>query len=145
MEDSDRLKKRIEENKVTLNEASRLQEKDESDQRKKERAAARKERIAKMSEAEKKPFQSYILRLDNVDKPDLVKKEDVSDEDNTGMKMAKNDDDDTDNPVLKDVDFPGGLDPAKLETVHILQDLTDLLAKEPRTAESQSNEATASQ
>lgn len=73
----------------------------------------------------------YHLTLDNVSKPDLVLESDFTREQSTGMRMAARTDDDGSNGGSK---FPYGVEPVKLETIHIMRDLIDLGGSQPTTA-----------
>jgi carboxyl-terminal processing protease len=76
-----------------------------------------------------------------VDKPDLVLESTFTKEDSTGMRTAKKEDDDEDN-VTDGSKFPYGIEPVKLETIHILRDLIQLEHK-PTTADKGAKSAAA--
>jgi carboxyl-terminal processing protease len=122
-EDMVRLKAKIDENTLSLNLQERIKERDENEARLDERKAARKDRIAAIEKSGEKPYQSYVLRLDNLDAPELTKTQDVSEEDNTGMKLAKGEDED------EKVVFPYDLEPQKRETLNIIQDMIEAASK----------------
>jgi len=126
MEDIERSKKRIAENKISLNEKARRTELDEDKARKEKRDQER----SKLKVPADKVFS---VTLDNVEKPELEPKEDKEKEKDKKANEAKaspdakpadkpkavdpDDDDDSD-------DAPK-IDPIRAETVHILRDLVD--------------------
>ena len=128
--DRDRLKKRIDENSTSLNLANRLNERNKNKERREARKKERQERNRAL-EAEGKAdlYQIYKLTQDIVDLPGLVSASEFSEEDSTGMRMGKNEEDEED----EDTGFPYGMEPQKLEALNILQDLIDLSAHD-RTA-----------
>ena len=135
VEDHDRLRKRIDDNTVSLNLESRLKEREESKARRDARDEARRARNREIEKAGGDDlYQIYKLTLDNVDLPELVAAEDFSDEDSTGMRMGKSKEEEED-----DAGFPYDMEPQKLEALNILQDLIDLTATE-RTAKAGKNE-----
>jgi carboxyl-terminal processing protease len=77
-----------------------------------------------------KGFQIYHLTLDNEDKPELVPHSAFTKEMNSGMRTAAAKDGDAAGDGSK---FPYGIEPMKLETIHILRDLVELDNK-PTTA-----------
>ena len=128
MEDMERLRRRLDENKISLNEDVRRSELNEDKLRKETRT---KDRLARQ---EKDAAQVYRVTLDTVDKPDLqlimypgkiaaadkkVSPEAAGDADSEGL------------------DGDGGkepaLDPLRDESLHILADLVDL-SQGPKTA-----------
>jgi carboxyl-terminal processing protease len=127
-EDLDRLKKRLADNKISLNEKVRRAELDEDKGRKEKRTAARS--------ALKQPDQKvFSVTLDNVKQPELqlVKNEEKNpDQTPTGDDGAP----DATDPEM-DPEEDGGktprVDPVRNETLNILGDLVEL-AQTPRTA-----------
>jgi len=117
-----RIKEKLAENKISLNEKARRSE-DESD---KKRIADRDAIRAKVKQPDEKVYE---ITLDNVDKPDLqpVKNEPKA--------AADPDQDNPDDPA--DDDTISGkkpaVDPQKSETLNILNDLIDL-SKPAKTA-----------
>ena len=128
MDDMERLRRRLDENKISLNEDVRRSELNEDKLRKETRT---KDRLARQ---EKDAAQVYRVTLDTVDKPDLqlimypgkiaaadkkVSPEAAGDADSEGL------------------DGDGGkepaLDPLRDESLHILADLVDL-SQGPKTA-----------
>lgn len=137
MEDTKRLKERIDKNTVSLNEKEREAELTENKTRSETRKADRKTRVKELADKAVPSFQEYRITMDNVDKPGLVKESDFTKEQTTGMRMAANDDDDDNGPT--DAQFPYGIEPVKLETLHILRDLIDLTSHQPQTANTAEN------
>ena len=132
IEDSKRLKERIDDNTLSLNLATREKERLEAEARRdaviEDRAKRTKEIAERIGD---KGFQVFHLNLDNVDNEKLVLESDFTREQNTGMRTAKNEDDEN----LSDSEkFPYGIEPVKLEAVHILSDLIDL-ERRPTTAD----------
>jgi carboxyl-terminal processing protease len=153
MDDIERQKKRIAENRVSLNEKSRRAELDED--------KARKEKREKDRASHKAPDEKvYTITLDNVSKPQLELKDDKEKEKDKkaneakpsteakpeakpetkpdAPKGAKSEDDDDD-----DVDEGAKVDPIRNETASILRDLIDFTrngvpttaAAQPKTTE----------
>jgi carboxyl-terminal processing protease len=138
MEDMDRLRHRLDENRITLNEDTRKKELQDDKTRKELRS---KERLARHEEEPR----IYRLTLDSVDKPNLqlvmfpgklaqakaksatVAPEAASDADSDGdsdLDGAANPADDTKTPAI---------DPERDESLNILADLVDL-SRGPKTA-----------
>lgn len=132
IEDTKRLKERIDKNSISLNEKERQTELNENKARNETRKTDRKARVAQLAEKSKDNFQLFRLTLDNVDKPALVKESDFTKEDSTGMRMAASDDDD--DGATSDAQYPYGIEPVKLETLHILRDLIEIGGHQPQTA-----------
>lgn len=133
IDESKRLKERIDRNSVSLNEKAREQERLDNEQRRKKQEDERTERTKKVADTLKNGgLKIYHLTLDNVAKPELVLESDITREQSTGMRMAarSNDDDGTNGGSR----FPYGVEPVKLETIHILRDLIDLGGSQPTTA-----------
>ncbi len=133
MDESKRLKERIDRNTLSLNLAEREKETAETKQRREKQDAEReiraKEVAAKLKDG---GFKTYHLTLDNVAKAELVPESAFSREQSTGMRMAKKADDEDAEPAGSK--FPYGLEPMKLETVNILRDFLELTTKQPTTA-----------
>jgi carboxyl-terminal processing protease len=134
MEDMERLRRKIDENRITLNEDTRKKELDEDKIRKETRT---KERLAHHDEEP----SVYRLTLDTVDKPNLqlimfpgklaeAKSKGVTPKvapeaaDDGDSEAAPGNDDGTKDPAL---------DPERDESLNILNDLVDL-SKGPKTA-----------
>jgi carboxyl-terminal processing protease len=132
LEDTTRLKERIDRNTISLNEKERQTELDENRARVEARKVERKARVDDLAKAAKAGFDQYRLTLDNVDKPELVKESAFTKEQATGMRVAESEDDEDGVADLKQ--FPYGMDPAKLETLHVLRDLIQLSSRPAQTA-----------
>jgi carboxyl-terminal processing protease len=136
MEDIDRLRHKLDDNRISLNEDVRKKELQEDKARKEMRS---KERLARNDEEPR----VYRVTLDNVDKPNLqlimfpgklaqAKAKGVS------PKVAPEAASDADPDGLGDDDDPTGgkepaIDPERDESLNILADLVDL-SKGPKTA-----------
>lgn len=136
VDESARLKERIDRNTSSLSLAQREKETAESKARRDKQEAERAERVKALNAKLKDDgFKTYHLTLDNVDATDLVPESDFTREQSTGMKMAaKADGEDTASELAK---FPYGLEPTKLETVNIMRDFLDLTTKRPTTAKAE--------
>jgi carboxyl-terminal processing protease len=88
--------------------------------------------VEELAKTAKAGFDQYRLTLDNVDKPDLLKESAFTKEQATGMRVAESEDDEDGVGDLKQ--FPYGMDPAKLETLHVLRDLIQLSGRPAQTA-----------
>jgi carboxyl-terminal processing protease len=146
MEDIDRLRHKIDENRISLNEDARKKELQEDKARKEVRS---KERLARNEEEPR----IYRVTLDTVDKPNLqlimypgklaeakkngvtpkVDSEAASDADTDFIGGGPDGDDDTKTPAI---------DPERDETLNILTDLVDL-SRGPKTASANSVDKTA--
>lgn len=131
-EDAKRLRDQIERNTVSLNQKSRSEEIAGNKERRKERIAERKARVASLGEAQDDQYKVYRLTLDTVDEPALKAESEFTDEQTTGMRLAKDEDD----VELADdkAKFPYDLEPVKLESLRVLSDLISL-APATRTAQ----------
>ena len=134
IDDTKRLKDRIDKNAISLNEKQRVQELDENKARQEVRKDERKERVKDLGDKNKDSFQTYHLTLDNVDQSKLVKSADFSKESSSGMRLAKNAVTDDDEPVAENSQFPFSIEPVKLETINIIRDWIDLSSHQPQTA-----------
>ena len=133
VDDSKRLKERIDDNTLSLNLATREKERIDAEERRDSVIEDRAKRTKEIAERIKdNGFQVFHLNLDNVDKEGLVPESEFTKEQNTGMRTAKKDDDEEEN--LSDAKFPYGIEPVKLEAVHILRDLIELEHR-PTTAD----------
>lgn len=120
-EDLDRILKRIEENKSSLNKEKRQTEIDMADRRTKTRNKERIERFKKLQQEDIKNFSVYRLELDDLKKDDLVKL-DLTDIQDTHMRRAKSDLDD----LNQTPEWPSQIDVTEREALNILMDLVDL-------------------
>jgi len=133
MEDMDRLRKRLDENRISLNEDTRKAELNEDKIRKETRA---KERLARHDEQ----MEMIRLTLDNVDKPNLqpilFPGNLAANKKNGSNKVAPEaaDDSDSDSALGNDDGTKEpAIDPERDETLNILKDLVDL-NRAPTTA-----------
>src|SRR5213083_1737832 len=145
MEDMDRLRKRLDENRISLNEDTRKAELNEDKIRKETRA---KERLARQDEQ----MQMIRLTLDTVDKPNLqlimypgklaeAKKSGASPQ--VAPEAAPDADSDLiATPVGGDDTKETAVDPERDETLSILADLVDL-SRGPKTASANVDKAPA--
>lgn len=133
LDDAARLRDQIERNTLSLNLQSRTSEIAANKERRKSRIAERKQRVAALGDAQANEYKIYRLTLDTVNEPALKLESDFTDEQTTGMRLAK----DEDEVELADdkVKFPYNLEPVKLEGLRILADLIGLTGS-PRTAQS---------
>lgn len=123
-----RTRAMIKMNTLSLNEKKRHVEDDANEARTKAYKEDRKKRVA---EANKNgdPCRVCPVTLDNLEEPRLKLDSEIKKDDKKSLQATLDEDDD----VLADADetFPHGFDPAKLETLLILQDLVELSAKTP--------------
>ena len=130
-EDLRRIKQRVADNKISLNEQVRKTELEEDKARKDKRTAER----AKITTPEQK---DYLITLENVNKPELqLAKADPKAAD-AETKVDSGTDSDTDDADTDDAESVIGpkkpaIDPVRNETLNILSDLVDL-SKSPKTA-----------
>lgn len=121
VEDTNRNRKEQEENLVSLNAATRKELSDTTRERSKKRRVESRERYAKIESAEQEKFAVYEVTLDNVDDEKLSLREDISEEERSGLRVAK-DDKKNDAENGGPPKFPHGFDPTKRETLDILVD-----------------------
>ncbi len=137
MEDMERLRKRLDENRISLNEEVRKTELNEDKIRKETRA---KERLARHDEQ----MQMIRLTLDNVDKPNLqpitFPGNLASKKNATKVAPEAADDEDSDTPTNDDGTKDPAIDPERDEALNILKDLVDL-NRAPTTASTTSTPA----
>lgn len=123
VDESKRLKDKIDRNIVTLNLQDREKERLDTEVRRDNQSDEREKRTKETAERIKAAgFMTYHLTLDNVDKSDLVPDSAFTKEMNSGMRTAAKDDE---NPS-DGSKFPYGIEPVKMETIHILRDLIEL-------------------
>ncbi|MBE2283190.1 MAG: carboxy terminal-processing peptidase [Prosthecobacter sp.] len=131
VDESKRLKDKIDRNTVTLNLEEREKERIDTEARRDKQTDEREKRAKEVADRIKdNGFKIYHLTLDNVDKPELVPHSAFTKEMNSGMRTAAAKDDEGGGDSNK---FPYGVEPVKLETIHILRDLIELDNK-PTTA-----------
>jgi carboxyl-terminal processing protease len=133
IDESKRLKERIDRNTLSLNLDEREKDSQEAKARREKQETEREARVKEIAAKTKDGgFKTYHLTLDNVDKADLVPESAFSREQSTGMRMAKKSDDEDAEP--EGSQFPYGVEPVKLETINILRDFLELTTKTPATA-----------
>jgi hypothetical protein len=121
IEDVMETKKRVEENKVSLNKAVREKELAEAETRRIGQNKERRERFAKMAETDRKSMRFYKLTLDDVAAGAEVHEYDPAKEQGDYMKRAK----DETEELADAPDWPSGLDPVKREAMMVLRDLIE--------------------
>jgi carboxyl-terminal processing protease len=135
MEDMERMRKKLDDNRISLNEDVRKHEVDEQKARKEARS---KERLARKEEEP----SIYRLTLETLDNPKLeliMYPGKIAEVKNNGSKVAPEaapdaDDDDPDSDLSDGDDAkPAAIDPERDETLNILTDLVQLTAA-PKTA-----------
>ncbi|HEX2750076.1 MAG TPA: carboxy terminal-processing peptidase, partial [Verrucomicrobiales bacterium] len=123
-----RTRELMKKNTLSLNEKTRLSEDAANEERNRAYKEDRKKRVA---EANKNgdPYRVFPVTLDNVDDAKLKLDSETKKEEKKSLQSMLEEDDDT----VADTDdtFPHGFDPAKLETIHILQDMVKLSTKVP--------------
>jgi len=122
IEDVIKTKKRIENNRLSLNKVDRKKELAKSDAEQKQRNAERIKRFAKISMKDAKEKQFYKLTLDDLDDETVLKPYDPENDASSYMRRAKNDTEDLDETP----EWPSGLDPVKRESLNVLGDLVEL-------------------
>ena len=119
LEDIAKEEKRIADNVISLNIEKRKAETVESEEKSEARKEERIARFARIREDEKDLFTIYKLTQDNVLEEGLTLREDISDEELSGFKGEKKEED----PEADALMYPHRFDPYERETVRILQDL----------------------
>jgi len=133
VDESERIKERIDSNSVSLNIGKRRQERDDTEKRRELQEAQRKDRVAEAAkQVGDDGFKTYQLSLDNVDAKELTLMTEVTREQRSGMRVAK---DEKSEDGGGSSDFPYGIEPPKLEAINILRDLIQLRGSQPTTAE----------
>jgi hypothetical protein len=120
LEDIAEEKERIEQNTVSLNLQSRKEEAAAAEREREERKTVRIAQFAATREAEKGLFTVYKLTQDNVLEEKLTLRDDLSEEQLSGMSRGDAEDEDPEDKLLE---YPHKLDPYERETLRILQDL----------------------
>ena len=122
LEDIDRRRELTEKNVISLNLEERKEETRNNRERYKTRNKERRERFAAIEKKEKDMFKVYKLTLDNLNDEILHAESEFTDEDNTGMRTAKNDKEDD---IDKAPEYPHGFDPTKREVLNVMDDLIE--------------------
>ncbi|MEO6787757.1 MAG: carboxy terminal-processing peptidase, partial [Chthoniobacteraceae bacterium] len=137
IEDMTRMKNRVAENKVSLNEKARRAELDEDKARKEKRSAER----AKHKQPEEKV---YVVTVDNATEPELQLKKEKTAEKETAAKKggeAKPADADDEDGELAADEAAAKVDPIRNESINILNDLIELERHPPATASAEKTTA----
>ncbi len=135
LEDMTRLKTRVAENKVSLNEKIRRAELDEDKGRKEKRTSER----AKLTPAND---VVYAVTLDNAAEPELqVKKEKKIVKETTAKKTDKTADGEDEDGELAADEAAAKIDPIRNESINILKDLIELSRNPPATASTEKHTA----
>lgn len=116
-------RKRIEENSIPLNIEERKARREAEEARAEARKQERIERFARIREEEKDSFTIFKLTQDNVLDEGLTLRDDLSDEELSGMTRGREDENDPEAEALR---YPHRFDPYERETVRILQDLISI-------------------
>ncbi len=117
-------KERIAKNVVSLNLAERQEENAAAEREREERKKARIDYFAEVREAEAGLFTVFKLTQDNVLDEKLTLRDDLSEEQLSGMSRgAATDEDEEDEAESKQLEYPHKLGPYERETLRILQDL----------------------
>lgn len=122
LKDINEEKERIERNVVSINLAKRQEENARAERDREARKKAQIDYFASVREAEKGLFTVYKLTQDNVLDEKLVLRDELSEEELSGMSRgaaAKEEED----PEDKLLEYPHKFDPYERETLRILQDL----------------------
>jgi carboxyl-terminal processing protease len=122
LKDINEEKERIEKNVVSINLAKRQEENAQAERDREARKQAQIDYFASVREAEKGLFTVYKLTQDNVLEENLVLRDELSEEELSGMSRggAEKEDEDPDDKLLE---YPHKFDPYERETLRILQDL----------------------
>lgn len=135
-EDIARTKQKIEENKVSLNRGVREKELTESETRRADRNAERRERFDRIEKADQEHFKFYRLTLDDLEREQLEvvdRKRDAE----ANMRRVKDEVADLDDTP----EWPSGLDIVKREAINILEDLISLTEKAETVAKVEEQKA----
>ena len=122
IQDIMKTKKRLEENRLSLNKAEREKELAESEAQQKERNAERRARFTKMAKEDKENLKFFKITLEDLEKGADLKPYDPSSDTGSYMRRAKDETEDLDETP----DWPTGLNPEKREALMVLSDLVEL-------------------
>lgn len=125
LEDIEKARERVEENRVSLNKAEREEDLIASDKETKLRNLERRERFAKIAEQDKENFTFYKVTLDMVDDETDLIPYDPSAENLDYMRRAKDETASLDETPK----WPSNLNAEKREALDVLGDLVDLTQK----------------
>jgi carboxyl-terminal processing protease len=124
VDDVERTKQRIDANVVSLNRTKREAELSESETRRKERNAERRNRFAEVEKEDQEVFKFFRLTLDDLEAEGLTEVDREKDAE-AFMRRAKDEAEDLDDTPL----WPSGLDPVKRECISVMGDLIDSTEK----------------
>lgn len=120
LHDVETEKERIENNKISLNLEERKAEAAKAEEDREKRKQERIERFAEIREKEKGLFTIYKLTQDNVLEEGLTLRDELSQEELSGMSRGANEEEEPDDKLLE---YPHKFDPYERETIQIMQDL----------------------
>ncbi|MAS96351.1 MAG: tail-specific protease [Verrucomicrobiales bacterium] len=121
IDDITREKKRIDENTLSLNLEQRRQESTDADKRREARKEERIKRFEEIRKEEEGLFTIYKLTQDNVLNEGLTLRDELSQEELSGM--TRGSEEEEDDEESKALEYPHKLDPYERETLRVLQDL----------------------
>ena len=122
IEDVTKTKARIQRNEVLLNLEERKKELDVIETEQRERNKERKDRFAKVEDADKQALSFYKLSLEDVENGSDLRAFDPSEETEEYMRRAKDETEALDDTPR----WPSGMDPHKREGLMVLGDLVDI-------------------
>ncbi|MEC5128504.1 carboxy terminal-processing peptidase [Verrucomicrobiales bacterium BCK34] len=120
LHDVETEKERIENNKISLNLEERKAEAAKAEEDREKRKQERIERFAEIREKEKGLFTIYKLTQDNVLEEGLTLRDELSQEELSGMSRGANEEEEPEDKLLE---YPHKFDPYERETIQIMQDL----------------------
>lgn len=120
-EDIDRMRKRIDENKLSINIDERRKENEDLLKLRKDINAERKVRFAQMVKDDAQKYKIYRLTLEDAEKSELPLADPEKDNEEF-MKMAEDPTAELDDSP----DYPSGLDPELREALNIVADMVDM-------------------
>jgi carboxyl-terminal processing protease len=132
----DRTRELIRKNTLSLNEDTRLAEEKTNETRNKDQRAERKARIAALSKAGD-PFKVYPITLENAADPQLKLDSETKKKPKAAARLDDEEEPEEDD---KEDEFPHGFDPAKLESLHIIEDLVSATQPKPEPKDTAKSE-----
>jgi carboxyl-terminal processing protease len=124
-EDMARIKKQLDENRISINLAERKKENAENEQRRKARNKERRERFEAVEKKDEESMKIYRLSLEDLES-DVLPEVDLKDDDERHMRRAKDEVADLDDTP----EWPSGIDAVKREGLAIMRDLIGLQRSE---------------
>lgn len=125
LQDVKKMKERLKTNLTSLNKSTREKELAEANTQLKERTAEQRIRFAKMSADDQTHLTFYKVTLDDLDSGAALKSFDPTANKEDYMRRAKEENEELDDSPK----WPSGLDPAKRESLSVLDDLVNLSTK----------------